>query len=175
MVTSQATMSSMSLERGRRAHGLVGAHPAVGRGGAAAADDDAPGPRVAGGEEQLAHAGGVGTHRVVTPGPREQGTPRGTGHLNDGGQRSAGHRPAEEAPLGLDAGAQRACDDGVAAGPAEGLQEAFAPVRHGNLVGCPPGRPGSVPHGRGHVPGRCGPPELVRSGDQMGHADEATG
>ena len=60
-----------------RADRLDRAQAAVGRGGAAAADDDAPGTGVPGGEEQLAHAGRVGADGVVALGVGEPGAAGG--------------------------------------------------------------------------------------------------
>ena len=143
VVTSQATTSSIPPQCGGRTDGLVGAQAAVGRGGPAAADHDAPGARVAGGQEELADAGRAGAHRVVAPRPREQGTARGTRHLDDGGQGLAVARSSEQAPLGLDPGAERACDDGRRAGfppaPAAGLRRrpTWGPRRRSTR---PPGR-----------------------------------
>ena len=86
---------------GGRAHGLEGTEAAVRRRRAAAADHDAARAGVAGGQEELAHAGGRGAHRVVAPWPREQRTSRGTGHLHDGGQGLFAGAPVQQAPLGL--------------------------------------------------------------------------
>ena len=159
----------------RRSHGLVRAQAAVGRRGAAAADHNAAGPRVAGGQEELAHAGGGGAHRVVVPGPRQQGTPRGAGHLDHRRQGLVAVLPIHHAPFGLDPGPERAGHDGGVPGATQHQEQALSSVGHRHLVGGPSGGPGRAGHGGRHLPGGRRPPELVRRGDDVGHADEATG
>ena len=93
VVTSQATTSSTPPGRGRAGRRVArqrdrgeGAPAPVGRGRAAAADDDAAGAGVAGGQEQLAHAGRVGVDRFVVLGVGDEGAAGGLGHLDDGGE-----------------------------------------------------------------------------------------
>ncbi len=126
-------------QRGRRAHGLVGAEAAVGGGRPAAADDDAASPRVAGGQEELADAGGGGAHRVVAPRAREEGAPRCPGHLDDGGQRRPAVPPVQRAPLGLHPGAERARHQWWCAGCRPGRRA--APHRRRTSVPRPPSTP----------------------------------
>ena len=160
---------------GGRAHGLEGAEAAVGRRGAAAADHDAPRAGVAGGQEELAHAGGGGAHRVVAPWPREQRTSRGTGHLDDGGQGLVAGAPVQQAPLGLDRGARAGPSTTVERrSPPRARSRPSPPSDMGTSSAVQPGRAGRAGHGGGHLGGRCRPPELVRRGDQVGHAEEAT-
>jgi hypothetical protein len=133
---------------------------------------------VAGGEEELAHAGRVGAHRVVADGAGEERSPGGLRHLEDGGGRvvvvaAAVRARAEHAPLGVDRLAQRAGDGGAARVAAERIEEAFAAVGHRDLVGGPAGGSCRVGHGRRGPGGRHRAAELVRGGDQVRHEGEA--
>ena len=160
---------------GRRSHGLVRAEAAVGRGGTAAADHNPACPGVAGSQQQLAHAGGGGAHRVVVPGSRQEGAPRGAGHLDHGRQRLAAALPVHHAPFGRHRGAERAADEGGVCNAAHRQEQALAAVGHRHLVGGPAGGAGRAGHGGRRLPGRGRPPELVGRGDEVGHAMKLPG
>ena len=80
--------------------------PPVGGGRASTAHDDPAGPGVPGAEEEMAHPGGVGHHRVLSVRVGEQGPPGGAGHLDDR-RRAPRAGLGQEAPFGHRRGAER--------------------------------------------------------------------
>ncbi len=127
-------------------------------------------PRVAGRHEELADAGGVGADGIVTAGPGQQAASSRTRHLDD--RRRAVDR-LEHAPLRLDRPTERPAHDRGPWPPAQCIEETLAAVGHRDLVGRPAGTPGGVGRRGRRLGRRHRPPELVRSSDEVGHADEA--
>ena len=158
-------------QRLRRAHGVERALPPVGRGRTPAADHDAARPGVAGRHEELSDAGRVGADGIVTMRPWQQAASRRTGHLDD--RRRAVDR-LEHAPFRLDRPTERPADDGGPRRPAQRVEETLAAVGHRDLVGRPAGTPGGVGRRGRRLCRRHRSPELVRSGDEVGHGDEAS-
>ena len=174
VVTSDATTSSTPAQRVRRADGVEGAHATVGRGGAAAADDDAARPRRRG------RPAGAGRHRSCrrAPGPRRAGCgTRARPAALDISMTAVGgapHRQRRGAPLGVDGRAERPGDPWHGAVAAERVEQALAAVGHGHLVGGPAGPAGRAGGRGGDLGGGRRPPEFVRCDDEVGHRGDAT-